>query len=202
MAHKRPLTSRQREIYEFICSKIEGRGYPPSIREIGVEFSIKSPNGVMCHLRALESKGLIKREENHARAIQIAGIRTGGATLPLLGLVAAGPGIEAVPQEGERLDLGETFCGRDHYALKVRGKSMIDDHIDEGDIVVIRRQETAENGERVIAMVDREVTLKRFFKKRETIRLEPSNSGMAPITVEPGKDVRVLGVLVGVLRKC
>jgi repressor LexA len=201
MASKRPLTSRQREIYEFICSKIEGRGYPPSIREIGVEFSIKSPNGVMCHLRALENKGLIKREENHARAIQIEGIRSGGATLPLLGLVAAGPAIEAVAQQ-DRLDLGEQFCGKDHYALKVRGKSMIDDHIDDGDIVVIRKQETAENGDRVIAMVDREVTLKRFFKKRDTIRLEPSNSNMGPISVEPGKDVRVLGVLVGVLRRC
>lgn len=201
MAIGRALTSRQREIYEFICSKVEGRGYPPSIREIGDAFAIRSPNGVMCHLRALEKKGIIKREENHARAIQIDGIRSGGATLPLLGLVAAGPAIEAVPQE-ERLDLAEMFGGKEHYALEVRGKSMIDDHIDEGDIVVIRKQQTAENGERVIAMVDREVTLKRFFKKRDSIRLEPSNGNMAPIVVEPGKDVQILGVLVGVLRKC
>lgn len=201
MAIGRALTTRQREIYEFICNKVEGRGYPPSIREIGEAFAIRSPNGVMCHLRALEKKGLIKREENHARAIQIDGIRSGGATLPMLGLVAAGPAIEAVPQE-ERIDLAELFGGKEHYALQVRGKSMIDDHIDEGDIVVIRKQQTAENGERVIAMIDREVTLKRFFKKRDSIRLEPANGNMSPIVVEPGKDIQILGVLVGVLRKC
>jgi repressor LexA len=201
MATKRPLTTRQREIYEFICSTIESRGYPPSIREIGVEFAIKSPNGVMCHLKALANKGLIKREEKHARAMQIDGIRSGGATLPLLGLVAAGPAIEAVPQE-DRIDLVELFGGKDHYALKVRGKSMIDDHIDEGDIVVIRKQESAENGERVVAMIDREVTLKRFYKRKDTIRLEPANSNVATIVVAPDKDIRILGVLVGVLRKC
>jgi repressor LexA len=200
MASGRALTSRQREIYEFICQKIEVRGFPPSIREIGEAFAIKSPNGVMCHLRALEKKGLIKRQLNSARAIQIEGIRSGGATLPMLGLVAAGTAIEAVPQD-DRIDLAEMLGGKDHYALRVRGKSMIDDHIDEGDVVIIRRQETAENGERVIAMIDREVTLKRFFKKKDNIRLEPSNSSMPPITVEPGKDIQILGVLVGVLRK-
>lgn len=201
MATGRALTSRQREIYEFICQKIELRGFPPSIREIGEAFAIKSPNGVMCHLRALEKKGLIKRQLNSARAIQIEGIRSGGATLPMLGLVAAGTAIEAVAQE-ERVDLAEMFGGKDHYALRVRGKSMIEDHIDEGDVVIIRRQETAENGERVVAMIDREVTLKRFFKKKDNIRLEPSNSSMSAINVEPGKDIHILGVLVGVLRKC
>ena len=195
------LTSRQREIYEFICQKIEVNGFPPSIREIGEAFAIKSPNGVMCHLRALEKKSLIKRQLNSARAIQIEGIRSGGATLPMLGIVAAGQAIEAVAA-GDRLDLAEMFGGKDHYALRVRGKSMVDDHIDEGDIIIIRRQETAENGERVVAMVDREVTLKRFFKKKDIIRLEPSNSSMVPIIVEPGKDVHIIGVLIGVLRRC
>lgn len=201
MATGRALTSRQREVYEFICSKIEVRGYPPSIREIGDAFEIRSPNGVMCHLRALEKKGLIIRQEKNARAIQIAGVRSGGATLPLLGIVAAGTAIEAVAQE-ERLDLGEMFGGKDHFALRVRGKSMIEDHIDDGDVVVIRKQDSAENGERVVAMVDREVTLKRFYKKKDNIRLEPANSAMPAIVVEPGKDVQVLGVLVGVMRKC
>ncbi|MCE9532687.1 MAG: transcriptional repressor LexA [Planctomycetes bacterium] len=201
MATGRALTGRQREIFEYIRDKIENRGYPPSIREIGESFAIKSPNGVMCHLRALEKKGLIKRQENHARAIQIDGVRTGGATLPLLGLVAAGTAIEAVAQE-DRVDLSEMFGGKDHFALRVRGKSMIEDHIDDGDIVVIRKQEDAENGERVVAMVEREVTLKRFFRKKENIRLEPANSTMTPIVIEPGKDIQILGVLVGVLRKC
>jgi repressor LexA len=201
MATGRALTSRQREIYEYICNKIEVRGYPPSIREIGDAFAIKSPNGVMCHLRALEKKGLIKRQGNHARAIQIEGIRSGGATLPLLGLVAAGAAIEAVPQD-DRVDLGELFAGKDHFALRVRGKSMIEDHIDDGDIVILRKQDEAENGERVVAMVEQEVTLKRFYKKKDSVRLEPANSTMAPIVVEPGKDIKIIGVLVGVLRKC
>src|ERR1700682_3440847 len=143
MATGRALTSRQREIYEFICGEIEGRGYPPSIREIGDAFLIKSPNGVMCHLRALEKKGLIKRHEKNARAIQIEGIRSGGATPPLLGVVAAGTAVEAVPQD-DRIDLGDMFAGKDHFALRVRGKSMIEDHIDDGDIVILRKQREAE----------------------------------------------------------
>ncbi len=194
------LTDKQRQIFEYIVREIEQRGYPPSIRDIGDAFEIKSPNGVMCHLKALEKKGLIKREGKHARAIQIAGIRSGGASLPLLGLVAAGPALEAMPQD-ERVDLGELLGGKEHYALQVRGQSMIDDHIADGDLVIIRRQETAENGERVVAMVEREVTLKRFYKKKDNIRLEPCNSSVAPIVVDPGKDIKILGVLVGVVRK-
>ena len=201
MPSERVITSRQREVLEFICSKIETNGFPPSIREIGEAFAIKSPNGVMCHLRALQKKGLISRQERNARAIHIDGIRSGGATIPMLGLVAAGAAIEAVSQD-DRLDLVEMFGGKDHFALRVRGKSMIEDHIDDGDIVIIRKQETAENGERVVAMIDRDVTLKRFYKKKDNIRLDPSNSAMNPINVEAGKDVQILGVLVGVLRKC
>jgi repressor LexA len=200
MGDVKTLTERQRHIYEFICEKIERHGYPPSIREIGDAFRIKSPNGVMCHLKALEKKGLIKRDVKHARAIQIDGVHTGGATLPMLGLVAAGPAMEAVEQQ-ERLDLSEMFTGRDHYALRVRGKSMIDDHIEDGDVVIIRRQDNAENGERVVAMIDKDVTLKRYYKRRDNVVLEPSNSGMAPIVVEPGSDIKIVGVLVGVLRK-
>lgn len=202
MAESTPaLTDRQRQIFEFIREKIETRGYGPTIREIGKEFDIKSPNGVMCHLKALEKKGLIKREGRSARAIQIDDIRTGGATLPFLGMVAAGVAIEAVPQD-ERLDLHEMFGGRNHFALKVKGQSMIESHIDDGDIVIIRKQESAENGDRVVAMIDKEVTLKKFMKKKDHIRLEPANGTMAPIIVHPDRDIRILGVLVGVLRKC
>ena len=195
------LTAKQRRIYEFIREEIQRRGYPPSIRDIGAAFEIKSPNGVMCHLKALEKKGLIKREGNHARAIRIEGVQPGGAMLPLLGPVAAGPAIEAVGQQ-DHIDLGELLGGREHYALRVRGKSMIDDHIEDGDIVVIRKQETAENGERVVAMIDREVTLKKFYKRRDAIHLEPANREMDAIVVEPGRDIQILGVLVGVVRRC
>jgi repressor LexA len=127
-------------------------------------------------------------------------LRVGTASFPMLGLVSAGTGLEAVPQD-ERIDLGELFNGKNHYALKVRGQSMIEDHIDDGDIVIVKKQDTAENGERVVAMVEGAATLKKFFRRRDRVVLEPSNSTMAPIVVEPGKDVAVVGVLIGVVRR-
>ena len=202
MADVSQLTMRQREIYEFIRSKIEKRGYGPTVREIGQEFKIRSPNGVMCHLNALVKKGLILREPNSARAIQLVDHRPPGAHLPLLGRVAAGNPIEAVEQTNEHLDFNELFVAPNHFALRVRGQSMIDDHIADGDYVVIRKQETAANGERVVAMVDKEVTLKRFYQEKTHVRLEPANGSMDPILVGPDSDTHILGILVGVLRKC
>jgi repressor LexA len=195
------LTDRQREIYEFIRSKIETRGYGPTVREIGLAFDIKSPNGVMCHLKALQKKGLILREEFSARAIQLVDHRPHSVGLPLLGTVAAGSPIQAEAQE-DRLDFGDLFVGPNRFALKVRGQSMIENHIDDGDYVIIKKQATAENGERVVAMIDNEVTLKRFYKEKDKIRLEPANGTMAPIIVDSTSDAHILGVLVGVARKC
>src|SRR5262249_10153685 len=195
------LTERQQEIYDFIRSKIEARGYGPTVREIGEAFDIKSPNGVMCHLNALVKKGIILREGGRARAIQLVDHRPPSSGLPLLGLVAAGSPTQAVEQP-DRLNYDDLFEGPDNFALKVRGQSMIDDHIADGDYVVIRRQETAENGERVVAMIDNEVTLKRFYRDKNHVRLEPANGTMAPIIVKDTEDPRILGVLVGVLRKC
>ena len=206
MADGPTITKRQHEILGFIRDKIENRGFPPSIREIGEAFDIASPNGVMCHLKALEKKGYIERnkgineQKSAARAITIPGLRLGTASFPMLGLVAAGTGLEAVPQE-DRIDLGEMFAGNDHYALKVRGQSMIEDHIDDGDIVIVRKQDTAENGERVVAMIDGAATLKKFFRRKDRIVLEPANSTMDPIVVEPGRDIKIVGALVGVVRK-
>ncbi len=195
------LTERQKEIYEFIRGKIESRGYGPTVREIGQAFEIRSPNGVMCHLKALEKKGLIKREGFSARAIQLLDHRMPSPGLPLLGTVAAGTPTQAVAQE-DTLDLSDMFLGPDRFALRVRGQSMIENHIDDGDYVVIKKQDTAENGERVVAMIDNEVTLKRFYKEKDKIRLEPANGSMAPIIVDNNQDARILGVLVGVMRKC
>jgi repressor LexA len=194
------LTERQRDIYEFIRGKIESRGYGPTVRDIGDAFGIKSPNGVMCHLKALEKKGLIKREGGKARAIQLSDFRGPAPGLPLLGQVAAGVPTQAVEQP-DRLELGDLFGGPDQFALKVRGNSMVEDHIDDGDYVVIRKQETAENGTRVVAMIDNEVTLKRFYKERDRVRLEPANGAMQPIVVHPS-EANILGVLIGVVRKC
>jgi repressor LexA len=195
------LTERQQEIYEFIREKIESRGYGPTVREIGVAFEIKSPNGVMCHLKALEKKGLILREGFSARAIQLVDHRPPSHGLPFLGLVAAGSPTEAVAQN-ERLQMDDLFAGPDHYVLKVRGQSMIEDHIEDGDYVVIRQKQTAEDGDRVVAMIDGEVTLKRYHRDKNHIRLDPANSSMKPIIVHSDKDAKILGVLVGVMRKC
>jgi len=200
MADVQQLTDKQKQIYDFIADKIETRGYGPTVREIGLAFNIKSPNGVMCHLKALEKKGLIQREGFSARAIQLtAPRRTTG--LPLLGVVAAGGPTEAVEQT-ERLEFKDLFGEPDTFALRVRGQSMIENHIDDGDYVVIRRQETAENGDRVVAMIDDEVTLKRYFREKNHIRLEPANGQMSPIMVDDTEDIKILGKLVGVMRKC
>jgi repressor LexA len=195
------LTERQKEIYHFIRKKIETRGYGPTVREIGVGFKIKSPNGVMCHLKALEKKGLITREEHSARAIQLVDHRPPAQGLPFLGKVAAGLPIDAAVQN-ERLEVDTLFAGPNRFVLQVHGNSMINSHIQDGDYVVIQQQQVASNGENVVAMVDNEVTLKRFYKEKDHIRLEPANDSMDTIIVDPNQETQILGVLVGVLRKC
>ena len=200
MADLDALTPRQREIYSFIRSKIQGRGYGPTVREIGVQFDIKSPNGVMCHLKALQKKGLIHREPNMSRAIQLldepAGMRPGG--LKLVGRIAAGQPIEAVEQD-EELGFSEWEGADDKFALRVSGDSMIEDHIADGDYVVIQRQEVARDGQIVaVRDDDGEATLKRLFRERNRVRLEPANKSMKPIYRDR---VNILGVLVGVVRK-
>ncbi|MEY4393155.1 MAG: transcriptional repressor LexA [Gemmataceae bacterium] len=195
------LTQRQREIFNYIREKIENRGYGPTVREIGHNFGIKSPNGVMCHLKALEKKGLISREGFSARAIQVIQPKKNKKGLPFLGSVAAGSPIQAIAQE-ENLDIENLFHGENHFVLQVRGFSMIEDHIQDGDFIVVKKQENAINGERVVAMIDNEVTLKRFFHDRGQIRLEPCNTSMNPIIVQPGSDAKILGILAGVVRKC
>ena len=195
------LTERQRDIYEFIRDKIESRGFGPTVREIGEAFDIMSPNGVMCHLKALVKKGLILRTENRARAIQLVERKRTSTSLPLLGRVAAGSPLQAVEQS-ERLDFKDLFGEPNYFALKVQGQSMIDNHIDDGDFVVIKKQHEASNGSKVVAMINDEVTLKRFFREKNRIRLEPANKSMNPIYIKPDENVQILGVLVGVVRKC
>ncbi len=202
MSELKPLTDKQQKIFNFIAGHIENKGYPPTIRDICRAFDIVSPNGVMCHLNALKAKGKINRNEKLSRGITINGISAGGFSLPLLGDVAAGKAIEAVAQN-ERLELKDLFSGDEVFALKVRGTSMIENQIADGDYVVIRRQQSADNGERVVAMVDRAMTLKKFFKRKDHIELAPANGTMSPMRIDPEQtDVSVLGVLVGVIRKC
>jgi repressor LexA len=195
---KPPLTARQREIYEFLKDKIVNRGYGPTVREIGNEFGIRSPNGVMCHLKALEKKGLITRESHMSRAIQLTEPLRGSTCLPLAGQIAAGVPVIA-DEQTEEIDFASLFDGEDNFCLKVKGESMIDDHIADGDYVVVHKQETARDGEIVVALVDKqETTLKRFYREKNRYKLVPANSNMRPIY---SNDVEVLGVVTGVVRK-
>jgi repressor LexA len=204
-----PLTTKQQAIYNFIRKHIEEKGFPPAIRDICEAFSISSPNGVMCHLKALQKKGHINRVEKRdnqqraqARGITIPGVSAGGFSLPLKGVVAAGRAIETEEQD-ERLEMRDLFGSDDLFVVKVKGQSMIDGHIADGDYVVIRKRPTCENGDKVVAMVDRAMTLKKYHKKKDHIRLDPMNSTMEPIVVDPTRqDIHILGVLAGVIRKC
>lgn len=199
MSHLEQLTKRQRVVYEFIRDKIINRGYGPTVREIGEQFQISSPNGVMCHLKALEKKGLIHRSPNKSRAIELKrDVLQEEKGLPLAGRVAAGMTTLAFEQS-ERIDLGELFSKKNLFVLEVSGDSMIEAHIADGDYVVIKRQKTARSGDMVVAQTDEgEATLKYWFPENNRIRLQPANSSMDPLYV---KNASVLGIVIGVVRR-
>ena len=196
------LTTRQEKVFDFIRAKIRERGYGPTVREIGEHFKISSPNGVMCHLRALEKKGLItrirKKDRAMARAIALAPeIVAEDKGLPLVGTVAAGMTTLSFEQP-ERVDFADFFSKKNLFVLKVSGNSMIDAHIADGDFVVVKKQRTAERGQMVVAQNDDgEATLKYWFPESSRVRLQPANSSMSPIYV---KGATVMGVVVGVVR--
>ncbi len=193
------LTERQRSVYEFIREKIRSRGYGPTVREIGQHFHINSPNGVMCHLTALEKKGFIEREPGMSRAIRLASEPAHLRGLPMVGRIAAGALHEAIEQ-AERFDFEAVFRNKDDlFVLRVHGDSMIDDQIADGDYVVVRRRRTAAKGQIVVALTeDGDATLKRFFPEKNRIRLQPANAEMKPIYV---KRANILGIVIGVVRK-
>ena len=192
------LTDRQKGVYEFIRDKIRNRGYGPTVREIGLQFHISSPNGVMCHLKALEKKGLISREPNMSRAIRLTAEPIEEKGLPLAGRIAAGVLHEAIEQD-ERVDFEAMFSHKNMFVLEVSGDSMIDAQIADGDYVVIRKQRTARDGQiAVVQTDDGEATLKRFYLEKNRIRLEPANTSMKPIYV---KHAKILGIVAGVVRK-
>jgi repressor LexA len=200
MAEMDSLTPRQREIYNFIKGKIQGRGYGPTVREIGLNFHIKSPNGVMCHLKALQKKGLIHREPNMSRAIQLLEDSPTGhsAGVKMVGRIAAGQPIEAVEQQ-EELTFSDWMDSADKFALRVAGDSMIEEHIADGDYVIIRKQDMARDGQ-IVAVRDEEgeATLKKLYRDKNRYRLEPANRALKPIYRD---HVNILGILVGVVRK-
>jgi repressor LexA len=199
------MTKRQREILSFLESHIQAHGYAPSFEEIAEQFSFQSLATVHEHLTNLERKGYIRRSYNESRSIEVLPPRgTAGATeIPILGLVAAGLPIEAVVH-GETIQVPDQMLGRrgPNYALRVRGDSMVDAHVLNGDLVVVQGRHSADNGEMVIALVNgSEATVKRYYRESGGwVRLQPANSTMQPIRV-PESDLQIQGVVVGVIRR-
>lgn len=199
-----PLTKRQREILNYLGSYSEQHGYAPSFEEIAEQFGYSSLATVHEHLSNLERKGYIKRSYNESRAIEILPSEAAprSVELPLLGAVAAGLPIEAIEQE--TFAVPETFIERNgnHYVLRVRGNSMIEEQIRDGDFVVVNERHAADNGEMVIALLNgNSATVKKYYRERDgRIRLQPANETMDPIYVHEN-DVSIQGVVVGVLRR-
>jgi repressor LexA len=196
------LTDRQEKVYEFIREKISTRGYGPTVREIGEEMDIRSPNGVMCHLKALEKKGMIKRDPNKSRAIElthpVVSANARKTKLPMVGRVAAGQCSMAMEQH-ETIDLSEMFVRHDRFALEVTGDSMIDAQIADGDYVIVQEQSYAYPGQIVVAQTpEHEATLKYWFPENGRIRLQPANGAMKPIYVD---SATVKGIVIGVVRR-
>ena len=198
-----PLTKRQREILDYLNEFIQQHGYAPSLEEIGRRFNLSSLATVHKHLTNLQEKGFIRRAWNRSRSVELVPTRVGGRSveLPLLGFVAAGAPIEAVTGN-ETIAVPEAIAGkRDGYVLRVKGDSMIDEHIRDGDYVIVEDRKTADNGEMVIALLGgSDVTLKKFYRENGRVRLQPANPSMQPIFVDP-EQVSVQGVVVGVMRK-
>src|SRR5436309_2920198 len=200
-----PLTRRQREILDFISTHIESKGYAPSFEEIARQFGFQSLATVHEHLTNLERKGYIRRTHNESRAIEIVPPKgqTGATELPLLGLVASGQPIEAISGD-ETLAVPDELLPRRgrSYVLRVRGNSMVDEHIQDGDFVVVQERNEADNGQTVVALVDGSgATVKKFYREPGGwIRLQPANPEMAPLRLNE-RDVIVQGVVIGVIRK-
>ncbi len=204
------LTSRQREVLEFMRSFGERHGVPPTVREIGERFHFTA-RAAFDHLRALERKGMLERRVTGKRASRTLIVpgprgarRAEPAGIPVLGRIAAGAPITAVENQEDTIPLRPDWLGmggQDVFALRVRGDSMVEAHILDGDLVLVRKQETAGNGEIVAAMLDGEATVKRLGREGGTVVLRPEHPTMRPIVVDPGRgEFRILGKVVGVMR--
>ena len=196
----RSSQANQQKILDFIKSEIELKGYPPSVREICQAVGLKSTSTVHAHLNHLEEQGLIRRDSTKPRALEVLdGSHQRGRSVPLVGRVTAGQPILAIENIEDYLVLPQSMLGQDDvFCLRVQGESMIDIGILDGDIVVLRQQDSADNGDIVVAMVDDEATLKRIFYEDGHVRLQPENATMAPIIVE---NAAVLGKLVALFRQ-
>jgi len=204
------ITKRQRQVYDFIYGFVQKNGYSPSFEEIAGGLGLNSLATVHKHLTNLEKKGLVKRDYNRSRSIDLLPVRglfkrqtqraPSDIALPLMGRIAAGQPIEAV-ENPETISLGDITRSKDVFVLQVKGESMKDEHIVDGDYVLVEKTESAHDGEIVVALVEgTDATLKRLYREGVNIRLQPSNMAMKPIVV-PAKSVQVQGRVIGVLRK-
>ncbi|HHW43137.1 transcriptional repressor LexA [Desulfofundulus thermobenzoicus] len=197
------LTPREETILAVIRENVRLKGYPPSVREIGEVVGLKSSSTVHSYLKRLEKKGLLRRDPTKPRALELlertTNMQPSMRMVPLLGRVAAGEPILAVENREELIPLPVSFTGEgEFFMLKVRGDSMIEAGILDGDMVVVRRQPAADNGDIVVALLEDEATVKRFFRENDHVRLQPENRTMSPIRV---KNPVILGKVVGLLRK-
>ena len=196
------LTPRQLEIVSFIRDYFADKGYAPTMQEIADHLGVSRPT-VFEHIEALEAKGALQRQALRSRGIELAPELAGKVSaLPLVGRIAAGQPIEAI-EEPEVLDLESLFRGRpgETFVLQVRGNSMIEEQIRDGDYVIVEKRHDAHNGETVVALLDNgEATLKKFYREPDRLRLQPANAALRPIYVDPD-GVRIQGVVIGVLRK-
>ena len=196
------LTRRQREVFDFIQEYLEREGYAPSLEEIGLRFGLSSVATVHKHVQNLVEKGLLRKAWNRSRSLEIVDPAGSAAReIPLLGTVAAGAPIEAVATP-DTISVPEDLVGRKEcYALRVSGDSMVDDHIVDGDVVLLESRSLPHDGEAVVALIRREeVTLKRFYRDGGKVRLVPSNPSLRPMEF-PAEDVEIQGVVVGLLRR-
>ena len=195
------LTKRQKQLLDYLNNFIAEFGYAPTLQEIGAFFGLSSLATIHKHLKNLEAKGLIRRKWNHSRALELVDSKAGAAReLPLLGAVAAGVPIEAI-EGNDTITVPEEFIRRNNtFCLRVRGESMIEDGIRDGDYIIVEGRETANDGETVVALIKGEATVKRYYHQSDgQIRLEPANSAMEPFYVSPA-DLTVRGVVVGLMR--
>ncbi|HYB89833.1 MAG TPA: transcriptional repressor LexA [Candidatus Binataceae bacterium] len=197
------LTKRQKQMVDYLDEYISEHGYAPTLAEVGEYFGLSSLATVHKHLRNLEQKGFIKREANHSRALEVSGSarRAGSSRIELLGQVAAGVPIEAI-ENRETISVPEEFVRReDTFCLRVKGDSMIEDGIRDGDYIIVEGRDTADAGETVVALVGNEATVKKFYREPDgRIRLQPANSAMQPIMVDAG-ELSIRGVVVGLMRR-
>jgi repressor LexA len=210
MEDRKKLTFTQKKVLDFLTNHTKEKGFPPSLREIGSHFGLKGPKAPQKTLHILERKGFIRRAPGVSRGIEILDFPLFSymkaeriLSVPIVGTVRAGEPILAIENIEGYINLDRSLASSENvFLLRVRGNSMIEAHIQDGDFALVRPQPNAENGEIIVALIENEATIKRIFKKRDFIRLEPANPSMEPIVVKKGeKRVTIVGKVIGIFRK-